>query len=149
MQVHYFTELALPVSDVADRIAGMIDRFESFGTDAYRAGEALYARVGPSEGRMAKTVSLDLGGRATQGDADVFPVAWWATGASSLFPRMEGELSVAPIGDSLSRLGFEGTYEPPLGILGSLLDRTLMRRVADSTVKSWVDRLAAEIRAAV
>ena len=40
------------------------------------------------------------------------------------------------------KIVFDGTYEPPLGPLGRAIDRVALRRVADSTVKDWVDRIA-------
>jgi hypothetical protein len=43
----------------------------------------------------------------------------------------------------------EGTYQPPLGSLGKMMDRALLRRVADSTVKAWTEALAESLTAEV
>ena len=57
---------------------------------------------------------------------------------------MTAELVVSPVGSSHSSIVFEGTYDPPLGILGEAIDRTLLNRLAEMTVKSWVDDIVAK-----
>lgn len=141
MLVHYYGVLAEAAQDIAAQFEEMDDLIRNLGNSAYRKGESLHAEIGPSRSPVAKTVTLEVGQMEKRGDMYVFPIAWWATGASRLFPRMEGEITVAPMGCTLSRVSFQGNYEPPLGILGRLLNRSLLGRIADSTVKDWMDRL--------
>lgn len=143
MIVHYYGELNEPARAIAARFETMDDLIGTMGRSAYRNGENLHAEIGPTGSPVAKTVTLEVGDVEMRGDTFVFPIAWWATGASRLFPRMEGEIAVAPVGSVRSRISFQGTYEPPLGVLGRLFDRALLGRVADSTVKDWLDRLMA------
>ncbi len=143
MIVHYYGELTESAAQIAAQFVKMDDLIGSLGNTAYRQGEILQAEIGPPGSPIAKTVTLEVGGMGRRGDAYVFPIAWWATGASRLFPRMEGEITVAPIGSARSRISFQGNYEPPLGALGRILDRSVLGRVADSTVKEWMDRLMA------
>lgn len=143
MIVHYYGELNEPADEIAAHFEKVDDLIGTMGRSAYRNGENLHAEIGPAGSPVAKIVTLDVGDIEKRGDTYVFPIAWWATGASRLFPRMEGEITVAPIGDKRSRISFQGNYEPPLGALGRLLDRSLLGRVADSTVKDWIDRLMA------
>ncbi len=49
------------------------------------------------------------------------------------------------MGPGLTHLAFRGSYEPPLGAVGRFMDRALLHRVAELTVKNLVDRLAAAI----
>ena len=58
-----------------------------------------------------------------------------------LFPRMQADLVVSPIDETSTSVVFEGTYEPPLGFVGGAFDRLVMNRLAEMTVKIWVDRV--------
>lgn len=109
---------------------------------AYRHGEELRARIGPRDGRIAKTIRLDVGEPVhSEGQVRV-PIAWEATGASGIFPRMEATLIVSEMGPEAIHLAFQGTYRPPLGAMGRALDRAGLHRVAEASVKAFVDRLA-------
>jgi hypothetical protein len=47
---------------------------------------------------------------------------------------------VAPIGQNRTQLSVSTRYQPPLGPLGRAIDRTLLHRVAEATIKDFVDR---------
>ncbi len=113
---------------------------------AYRHGEELRARIGPRDGRIAKTIRLDVG-EPVRGEGQVrVPLAWEATGTPGIFPRMEATLIVSAMGPETTHLAFQGTYRPPLGALGRALDRAGLHRVAEASVKAFVDRLADALR---
>ncbi len=114
---------------------------------AYREGEELRARVGPGAGKLAKEVRLEIGAPEIHRFGLVYPVSWSAVGSETLFPRLNADLIVSHIGPDQTRIIMDGTYQPPLGPLGKVVDRVLLRRVAESTVKTWVDRLADSIAA--
>jgi hypothetical protein len=142
--VHYYTEVETSAGALVELITSVAGRASTIGTAVYRDGEALYARMSPSRATPAKKVEVELGITTRSGESLVIPVTWWATGASALFPRMDGDLTISPLGPDQSSVSFQGVYEPPLGPMGRLLDRSVLRRVADSTVKAWVDRLVTE-----
>jgi hypothetical protein len=56
---------------------------------------------------------------------------------------MEAELTVAAMADSLTQVVFQGNYQPPLGSVGRMLDRALLSRFAEASVKDFVDRVIA------
>ena len=62
-----------------------------------------------------------------------------------LFPRMEGILEVEAETPERTRIKLSANYDPPLGALGRLLDRTLLRKLADSTMKDFLERVANEL----
>ena len=72
----------------------------------------------------------------------VYPISWTATGAQALFPKLTGELVLSHVGPEKTKLSLEATYQPPLGHLGRVVDRVVLGRFAESTVKNWVDQLA-------
>ena len=42
-------------------------------------------------------------------------------------------------------LTMAGSYRPPLGAVGEVLDRAILRRVAAATIRSFVAQVAAQI----
>ena len=149
MFVRYYTHLERTFSEIAPALSGQDPPLKEWAADAYRDGERL-VRIGVG-GRetplVAKTVELRIEGRHTAEDKVVISMSWTATGATSLFPRMDADLMIEPVGPKLCQLSFEGSYEPPLGVPGQLLDRWVLHRVAEASVKNLVDRVATALTA--
>jgi hypothetical protein len=145
--VYYFAHLDLPFEEVDGRIRQMLDELSGWADAAYRHGEELRARVGPGGSRpvFAKTVTLDIGRPAGPPGQTTIPLAWSATGATGLFPRMSADLTIARLGPDMTQLGFNGSYEPPGGVVGQAVNEALLHRIAESSVKGLVDRIAAAI----
>jgi hypothetical protein len=141
--VHYFTEAGVTFDQAVEGIGRLVAEMSTWAGSAYRNGEALAGRLGGMSG-LASLVLFDLGSPRPTPAGLTYSVRWRATGASSLFPRLEAELEIADMGDSVL-VTLRGNYDPPLGTVGRLVDRAILGRVADATVKSWVDRLAGEL----
>lgn len=77
------------------------------------------------------------------------PIEWEAVKRPRLFPLMKAELSVYPLTGTETQLDFSGSYEPPLGPLGSVIDAALGRRIAEASVHRLVADLAHHLRAAL
>lgn len=114
-------------------------------------GRAHLAKVGVRIGRLPiyKHVRLRIeASTATlRADSVMLPVSWEAAGGPPIFPKMEGTLHIEPNGAEGSRLTLNASYDPPLGKLGELIDRTVMYRIAQATITDFVDRLAAVLTA--
>ena len=67
---------------------------------------------------------------------------WRATGSQGIFPVLSADLEVAALSPQITHLTLRGSYEPPLGAVGQRLDRLLMHRVAEATIRSFMRRLA-------
>jgi len=141
MFVHYSTSVEVGLGQVERRIDDLRSHMEQWADIAYRAGEEMKARVGPT-GAVAKSVVLEVGRPEIHRRGVVYPVRWSANGAGALFPDLRAELVLSQLGSDHTTISLDGTYEPPLGAVGRFLDRTLMSRVAEATVRNWVDRLA-------
>jgi len=141
MFVDYATEVDMPAPRLSGLLVSNITEMEGFGAAAYRRGEELHSRVGPG-GPLAKEVVVALGSPQMRRSGMVVPVTWRATGAQALFPRLNGDLGVESREGDRSALHLRVSYQPPLGSVGSLVDRLLLARVARSTVADWVDRIA-------
>ena len=79
----------------------------------------------------------------------VIPLRWTATDAPGLFPSLDADLEVAPHGAGSTQLSISARYRPPLGPLGEVIDRAVLHRVAEATVKDFLDRVADRVRASV
>ncbi len=104
---------------------------------AYRMGERL--AVGPSK-VLAAPVSLDVGEPVHGSDSVRFPVRWEVAGAEWLFPHMEAELVLSELTPEITHVVLRGSYRPPLD--GAALDRLAFHRIAEATVRHFLERLA-------
>ena len=118
---------------------------------AYREGEQLSLRLTPSpkHQRFGKRVEVDIGATYRRADRLILPIQWWARGAIALFPRLEGDLELAPLGAERTQITLMGRYDPPLAGVGRQADRLLLHRVAEASVRSFLTRLAAALVAVV
>lgn len=58
-----------------------------------------------------------------------------------LYPAFDAAVAVTAIDDTSCLLTIAGTYEPPFGRFGAVLDRTVMHGLATSTATDFADRL--------
>ena len=140
--VHYFTHVPLAMAEVEHRLDDVRKNLSEMADVAYREGEQLRAKVSPWEAGLAKEVTLEVGLAELHAFGLVYPITWTATGAELLFPELKADLMLAHVGPSLTRMTVQGTYEPPLGVVGKVADRAVLGRYADATVRNWLDRLA-------
>jgi hypothetical protein len=76
-------------------------------------------------------------------------IQWEATTRPRLFPLMRARLSVYPLTSTETQLDFEGSYEPPLGAVGSAIDAVVGHRIAEASVHRFVVDVAHHLREAV
>lgn len=134
----------MPLAEVERRLENVRSDLEEWAGVAYREGEQLTARVGPSA-QLAKKVQLTLGSAEVHRRGLVYPMTWTATGAQSLFPTLTADLILSHDGPDSTRISVEGTYKPPLGAVGRVVDRMALWRVAEAAVRSWVDQVVAAL----
>jgi hypothetical protein len=150
--IRYYVELPYPRAALEKALlsapASLIPSIATFADDR---GQHLLAEVGfGADGhRVSKHVEIDVGAPVANAGKTWIPIAWRATGASGLFPVLEAELEFASLGNELTQLALSGRYQPPLGLVGRTIDKALLSRVAEATIKDFVDRLARAIEAAL
>lgn len=147
MFVEYSTRVDAGLSQVEKSLDRIRADLEEFADIAYREGEQLRARVGPSAA-IAREVKLDIGLAEIHRSGLVYPVQWTASGAGLLFPELSADLILSQAGSAVTNLILRGTYQPPLGPVGRLADRVILGRVADATIADWMERLAEALSAA-
>ena len=150
MFIRYYVELAHPMPDL-ERI--LLEAPSSWLPDlaecADQRGQRLLTEVGfPMDGhRIVKKVSIAMGDPVRAATRTWIPISWQATGPGGLFPVLDGDLEIASLGAQRTQLAFSARYRPPLGLIGRTVDRALLSRVAEATIKDFVDRIAERLNA--
>jgi len=143
MFARYFVEL--PVErDRAERVLNDAPEtwLPGYATTANHRGDQLLAEVGFGDDvRIARTVAIDVGAPIRLPTKSVLPVRWTAAGASGLFPALDADLEIAPLGRDRCQLSISARYVPPLGAVGRAIDRALLFRVAEATIKDFLDQV--------
>ncbi|MBV8445626.1 MAG: hypothetical protein JOZ92_06890 [Candidatus Dormibacteraeota bacterium] len=117
---------------------------------AYSQGERLSMRLTPSlsHPRIGKRVHVDLGRPLRTDDRVVVPLHWWASGATALFPRLDADLEIAPLGAQQTQLTLMGRYDPPFSVVGRHADSLLLHRVAEGCVRTFLTLVALRVGSA-
>jgi hypothetical protein len=146
MFVRYFVEIDRPASDVeADLLAAPAAWSSGPALEAEARGQSLLSDVGfeSAWARVDKRVEITFGEPVRFPTKTALPMSWKAAGLEVLFPNLDADIEVAALGPARTQLSISGRYTPPLGPVGKMLDRTSLHRVAEATVKDFLDRAAA------
>jgi hypothetical protein len=73
-------------------------------------------------------------------------LSWEAARAAAIFPSMRAELSAWPLATTETQLEIEGTYTPPLGMVGNALDALLGHRLAEAAVHRFLEDVVEHLR---
>ena len=144
MLIRDFVQLAKPYSDVAVLLANGADTLlHASAHSAYREGEEMSIRLGPSgkHPHIGKRVMLDVGRPYEKKDSLVIPICWWATKAPWLFPCLDGDLMISPVGEDHTQITLLARYEAPLAAIGRGMDHLVLHRVVDASVRSFLLRI--------
>jgi hypothetical protein len=144
MFVRYFVEIPLPPGRVEAALLAEPDAWlPGIARWAEDRSRRLLAEVGFGRAfRIGKRVEVSLGEALRPNGKTLLPMTWRGTGAESLFPTLEADIEVAPLGPGRTQLAINARYAPPLGRLGRAIDRALLHRVAEATIKDFLDRTA-------
>jgi hypothetical protein len=111
---------------------------------AYRDGEqfsiTVLAPMGPVT--LSKRVVVDLDPPILGEDRLVQRMRWQAASARGLFPTMDADLEFSPVGPAVTAVRLSGSYSPPLGTLGREVNRVLLFRLAEASMRSFLSRIA-------
>jgi hypothetical protein len=138
----FFSEEVLvdsPAERTTERLSSWLGAKEGAdaAADAIAAGGRTIARAGFAG--LSKTVKVSTLEPYRRGDVTVIVLRWSATGPfGDLFPTLDADLEVSAAGPALSRVALIGSYRPPLGPVGELLDRTVLHRAGALTIRHWL-----------
>lgn len=149
MLIQDFIQVPKAYGSVRDLILG--DPHEVIDPNAraaYMEGELLCIRLEPllRRRRLGHKVIVDIGEPYFRGSGVVLPVHWWADGAAYLFPRLDADLEIMPLGEDVTQLTFSGRYDPPSRMAGQKLDRQSIHSLAEGTVRSFLNRIGTRLQ---
>ncbi len=130
MFVRYYLELPLPRERVEHALLGSPPEWvAALAGQAQQRGDGLLAEVGvgPMGDRLGRRVAVQLGEPVRFPSMTSLPLTWQPLG-------LEGLL-----------LAISARYRPPLGVVGQAVDRVLLHRVAEATLKDFLDRVGEAI----
>jgi len=113
---------------------------------AYERSLETTLRVGPfgSTRGLSRLVRVNTLEPVSHDGKTTVSLRWEATGTTGdMFPVLDAELTVTPDGAERSHVELVGSYRPPLGRAGAALDRAIMAHVAEATIRSFLERVAA------
>jgi hypothetical protein len=144
MFVRYYLDLDVPyetvesalVADPASWVPGLL-------RDAEERGQRLLAEVGfeVETRRIEREVEIRVGTPYRIPSKTLLPMSWSATRSEHLFPQLDADIEVAALGSSRTQLAISARYRPPMGALGRALDKAMLHRVAEATIKDFLDRV--------
>lgn len=116
----------------------------SASDEAYGEEVTGLMRVGPTGfSRLVRVQFRDLPER---GNSAGLALRWEVAGAGGvLFPVLDADVELIRAGPQATWLTLAGAYRPPLGALGDALDRAILHRVANATIRGFLGRIAAGI----
>jgi hypothetical protein len=115
---------------------------------AYENGLEHVIRVGPlgDVPGVSKLVKVSFVEPVYHQDAMTLGLRWEATGITgALFPVLDGDLTVTRIDDDTTQLRLVASYRPPLGQLGAGLDRAILSKVAEATIRALLRDIASAL----
>jgi hypothetical protein len=97
--------------------------------------------------RLSKRVRVRTLPSHDVGQTTVVPIRWEATGLSGdLFPALDADLCLTPVNEVTSLLSLIGRYAPPLGAVGTVIDRTVLSGTAQVSVDTFLRGLSTAMR---
>jgi hypothetical protein len=147
MFVRYYLELPIPPARVEQALLGPPEWLSELAGEAQRRGDVLLAEVGvgPLGPRLGRRVAVRLGTPVAFPSKTSLPMTWEPLGMAGLLPRLDADLEVGPLGQDRTQLAISARYRPPLGVVGQAIDQVLLHRVAEATVKDFLDRVGQAI----
>jgi hypothetical protein len=115
--------------------------------EAQARGDGLLGEVGvgPLGARLRRQVRIHLGEPVRFPSITSLPLTWEPVSLEGLLPRLDANLELGSLGGDRTQLAISARYRPPLGTVGQAVDRVLLHRVAEATVKDFLDRIGEAI----
>ncbi len=145
--VRDFVELPLAFEVAGPLLARQsAEWLSAIATEVTEDDAGLRAVLGVRTGPLRTPVAIRLATprRVVEGEVQL-PMTWEGAQTPWLFPRLDGLLGVSALGATLCQLWLEGSYRPPLGRPGQLIDQALLYRVADATIRRFLLRVASAL----
>jgi hypothetical protein len=148
MFVRYYVEVPLPARQVEHAMLDSpADWLSTVAGEAQRRGDHLLSEigVGPLGPRLGRRVTIQVGQPVRFPSMTSLPLTWEPVGLEGMLPRLDANIELGSLGEDRTQLAISARYRPPLGVIGRTVDRVLLHRVAEATLKDFLDRVGAAI----
>jgi hypothetical protein len=113
-------------------------------------GAELRIRLGAVE--IAADITIEIaniaGARSPSNQPAIrIDLTWKSKRSPGLFPEMTGSLWAYALSSRETQLELNGSYDPPLGLLGDAIDAIALHRLAEESVRRFITDIAAFLRA--
>lgn len=95
---------------------------------------------------VGKAVDVDLDVAVDGNGVVSLPLRWRATWLSVAYPEFYGELELTRLSDGSAELWLLGRYQPPLGAVGRVLDRMVLRALAKDSIRRVLEAMAERLQ---
>ena len=110
----------------------------------FRDGQAVLLHAGVAG--VTQHVEVRTAPAYLRGTTTVVMMRWEATGPmAGLVPPLDANLELDTDEDGTCTLTLRGSYRPPVGLAGAVLDRLLLQRCAHAAVQGFLTRLGRAI----
>ena len=149
--VHLYEAVSLPFDRartvLSDRSIPSLESDEPVRIPAFHEGDlSLELEVAgfhlEKEAHFEVSDYVDIPGHLPLGRVQL---RWIPADGSPLVPPIAAELEIEPIDEERTMVSLLANYEPPLGRIGTLMDRVAMHRIADTALKRYFGRLVGEL----
>jgi hypothetical protein len=150
MFIRYFVEIPRAKTEVEDDLFASPDEMLADpARDARLRGDRLLAEIGWGDppARIRTRVDLRVGQPIRFPSKTVLPVSWKPASLEALIPSLDADIELGELGPRRTQLSISARYTPPLGLFGRAVDRALLHRVAEATVKDFLDGVAERLSA--
>ena len=146
-----FIELRSPVATLEDALTRSPESWiPALAREAADTGARLLSVVGHGDERsIDRTFEIAFADPIRVASRTILPVRWTAGAPDALFPALEADLEIAPMGEELTQLSMNARFQPPRGSPGATRDRALLHRVAETTLRDFLERIATALEARV
>jgi hypothetical protein len=148
MFVRYFVEVPLPADRVERALlASPAEWLSAMAGAAQERGDGLLTEVGvgPLATHFRRRVTIQLGAPVRFPSMTSVPFTWEPVGLDGLLPRLDANLELGSLGEDRTQMAISARYHPPLGVVGRAVDRVLLHRVAEATLKDFLDQVGQAI----
>lgn len=143
-------ERVLPVSfdEASVRLVRLIrgGRLRGLSENVYQGGMDYLLRVGPlgSVPGASRLVRVQFAEPVLRPGMMSVGLRWEAAGVTGgLFPALDADIRLSDEDDGMVRVELTGSYRPPLGAIGTELDRLVLHTVATATIRTLLAQIAA------
>ena len=110
---------------------------------AYGEGITGMVEVAGSAAGLSRLAGVCVEDVATTDDCARIALRWEAIAADGkLFAALTADLMLTPAGEQITVLALAGAYRRQPGLAGAELDREIVRRCAEATIRSFMARMA-------